>query len=170
MLTESRLASNTRPIEVGYAGRRAPTARETDMIRFVGTRATYTISMPSSTVIEQDSCTVATTSSMVACATSGNRIVERNVNPKSSTRGVSRKWPSSAETYPSSLNVSKNLRDAARDRPVRSATSVIVNASARPEKDLMTEKPRLIDCTYSRRADGSEAFKELTDVESLSTV
>ena len=42
---------------VWKAGRRLPTDAATDMIRLVGTRATYTISIPCRIEAEHDSCT-----------------------------------------------------------------------------------------------------------------
>ena len=63
-------ASNTRPSDVQCAGNRDPSAREIDMMRVVGTRATYTISWPSSTPSDTDSCTFSDSASIDACAIS----------------------------------------------------------------------------------------------------
>ena len=71
-------ASSTRPIDVANAGNRVPTAMATVMIRRrVGTRATYTMLSPSSTDIDDDSCTAATSVSMCGIATSGRPIEDR---------------------------------------------------------------------------------------------
>ena len=59
------------------AGSRVPTASVMLMIRRVGTRATYTMSVSSSTEIEHDSFTWATSSSMCGCATSGRLRLDR---------------------------------------------------------------------------------------------
>ena len=57
-------------MDVGYAGRREPRASEIVMIRVVGTRATYTMSGPSSTDMEEDSFTSSTSRSMGVWASS----------------------------------------------------------------------------------------------------
>ena len=62
--SSGRSASSTRPIDVIAAGRREPSDSEIVMIRFVGTRATYTISSPSSTDADTDSCTRSDSASM----------------------------------------------------------------------------------------------------------
>jgi hypothetical protein len=84
-------ASRTRPIDVAYAGRRVPTASVMLMIRRVGTRATYTISVSSSTDSDDDSLIAATSASMWGSAISGRLRLDRNAKPSSSTRGRSEK-------------------------------------------------------------------------------
>jgi hypothetical protein len=44
-------------MDVAYAGSRVPTEREIVIMRLVAARATYTMSKPSSTDAEHDSCT-----------------------------------------------------------------------------------------------------------------
>jgi hypothetical protein len=70
-------ARRTRPIDVGYAGSREPTDSDTVMIRFVGIRDTYTISSPSRTLMDDDSCRRSTSVSMCGCASSQNGVLER---------------------------------------------------------------------------------------------
>ncbi len=58
-------------MDVAYAGKRVPTEIATVIIRLVGTRATYTMWSPSSTEIDDDSRTRATSSSRCGDAISG---------------------------------------------------------------------------------------------------
>ena len=70
-------ASSTRPIDVANAGNRVPMLIRTDMMRRVGTRATYTMSVPSSTDAEVDSWIAAASCSRCGCAISGSDSAER---------------------------------------------------------------------------------------------
>ena len=62
---------------MAYAGNRVPTLMATVMIREVGTRATYTISWPSSTDIDEDSWTSRTSRSRCGSAIPGSDSAER---------------------------------------------------------------------------------------------
>ena len=64
-------------MEVAYAGKRVPTLIATVMIREVGTRATYTMSRPSSTDIDDDSCTSLTSCSRCGSAMPGSDRLDR---------------------------------------------------------------------------------------------
>lgn len=68
-------------MDVGYAGRRELMASEIVMLWVVGTRATYTMSGPSSTDMEEDSFTSSTSRSIGGWASSKARDAVRGDRP-----------------------------------------------------------------------------------------
>jgi hypothetical protein len=77
------------PIEVAGAGKRVPMVTARVTILGTATRATYTMSAPSSWAIEVDSLVWATSFSMCGRATSHMLNAFTYAMPSSSTRGVS---------------------------------------------------------------------------------
>lgn len=63
-----RWARITRPTEVTWAGKRVPTVIAATMMRRAGTRATYTMSSPSSTHRDDDSLVFSTSCSRCGSA------------------------------------------------------------------------------------------------------
>ena len=76
---------STKPIDAATAGNRVPMCTERAMIFGTGTRATYTMSLPSSWAIELDSWVRATSASMCGRASSQIPSVAMYVVPSSST-------------------------------------------------------------------------------------
>jgi hypothetical protein len=141
-----RPARRTRPMEVAYAGSRAPTPRATVMMRLVGTRATYTMSGRSRVAIEQDSWVFALSSSMNGPASSPRSSDDKYAQPRASTRGVSEKRRPSLRTYPSSSSVSRIRRAVAGVMPTSRATSLRVSDGAAAENARITASPRSSPC------------------------
>ena len=94
----SNAAKNTLPCDVGTTGNRVSISTRSAMILGTATRATYTMSLPSSCVIDDDSPVRRTRSCICGRATSHNPSAPTYAMPRSSTRGVSRKPPGSLRT------------------------------------------------------------------------
>ncbi len=77
MSSSGSWASNTRPTDVTWAGKRVPTVIVAVMMRCVGTRATYTMSSPSRTHRDDDSLICATSCSKCGSAISGRVKLDR---------------------------------------------------------------------------------------------
>ena len=141
--------SSTCPIEVATAGKRVPMCTAREMIFGTGTRATYTMSLPSSCDIELDSPVCATSASRWGRASSQMPSVAMYVVPSSSTLVVSVYTPSRERTYPRSSSVISNRRAVGRGSDVRAATSLAESAVEVGLKAVMIDKPRASASTKS---------------------
>ena len=143
-------ASSTWPIDVAVAGNRVPICTEIPMIFGTGTRAVYTMSLPSSCDIELDSCVACTNDCRCGRATSHMPCASIYDMPSSRIFGVSVYSPSFERTYPIDSSVSSSRRAVGRARPVTAATSLTVSDRCEVEKARMTSSPRASASTKSR--------------------
>ena len=112
-----RAASRTLPCEVYGAGNRVPISTRSVISLGTATRATYTMSEPSSWDMDDDSPVWATSRSRCGRPTSHRPSEATNAIPSDRTRGVSENWPSARRTNPSSSRVSSSRRAVGRARP-----------------------------------------------------
>ncbi len=112
------------------------------MIFATGTRAVYTMSLPSNCDIELDSCVCATSAAKCGRAMSHIPCALMYDIPNSRIFGVNVYTPSSARTYPRCSSVNNNLRAVGRASLVASATSDTVSAKCDVEKARITLSPR----------------------------
>ena len=111
------------------------------MIFGTGTRATYTMSLPSSCDIELDSPVWATSASMCGRASSQMPRAAMYVVPSSRTFDVNVYVPRLDRTYPSCSSVSSSRRAVGRGNPARAAASLTDSAVAVGLKALMMSRP-----------------------------
>src|ERR1700687_3419728 len=78
-----------------------------------------------------------------------SELEERYDSPSRKMRCVSRYTRPAASTYPSSSNVIRTRRMAARERPVWREISATDSPSEWPSKDSMMRRPRASDSTKS---------------------
>ncbi len=119
------------------------------MIFGTGTRATYTMSLPSSCDIELDSPVCATRASRWGRASSQIPSAATYVVPSSSTLVVSEYMPLLDRTYPSCSSVISRRRAVGRGNEVRLATSLADSTVAVGLKAVMMASPRASASTKS---------------------
>ena len=119
------------------------------MILGTGTRATYTMSLPSSCDIELDSPVRATSASRWGRASSQMPSVATYVVPSSSTLVVSVYSPLLDRTYPSCSSVMSRRRAVGRGSEVRAAASLTDSAVAVGLNAVMIARPRASASTKS---------------------
>ena len=144
-----RSARSTCPIDVATAGNRVPMWTAIAMILGTDTRATYTMSLPSSCDMELDSLVCATNASRCGRASSQMPSAEMYVVPSSSTLVVSVYSPPFDRTYPSRSSVIRSRRAVGRGNDVRAATSLTDNAVAVGLNAVMMSRPRASASTKS---------------------
>ena len=144
-----RSASRTCPIEVATAGNRVPMWTDRAMIFGTGTRATYTMSLPSSCDIELDSPVCATSASRCGRASSQMPSAAMYVVPSSSTFVVRVYTPLLDRTYPNFSSVSSSRLAVGRGSDVRAAASLTVSAVAVGLNAVMIARPRARASTKS---------------------
>ena len=136
------------------AGKRVPICTDKPMIFGTGTRAVYTMSLPSNCDIELDSCVCDTNDTKCGRAISHMPCALMYDMPNSNTLGVSMNTPSFERTYPSCSSVRSNRRAVGRARSAAAATSLTVIAKCDNENARMTLSPRASASTKS----GSSRF------------
>ena len=119
------------------------------MILATGTRAMYTMSLPSSCDIELDSPVLPTSASMCGRATSQIPWAAMHAVPSSSVFVVNAYAPFEKRVYPSCSSVINRRRAVGRGRPVLAATSLTVSSIDVGPNDLMTSRPRASASTKS---------------------
>ena len=145
----SRSASSTRPIDVAAAGNRVPMCTEMAMIFGTGTRAVYTMSLPSSCDIELDSPVCSTSATRCGRAMSHRPWAATYAVPSSNVLVVSEYAPPAERVYPSCSSVISRRRAVGRANPVRAATSLTVSSMAVGPNALITSRPRASASTKS---------------------
>ena len=119
------------------------------MILGTGTRAVYTMSLPTSCDKELDSLVFSTRASKCGRAMSHMPCALMYAVPSSKTFGVSMYMPFTTRTYPSDSRVSNNRRVVGRASLVAAATSLTESAKCERENALMTFSPRARASTKS---------------------
>ena len=133
--------SRTCPIDVAMAGNRVPICTDIPMILGTGTRAAYTMSLPSSCDIELDSFVLPTRSTRCGRAMSHIPCALMYDKPSSRILGVNVKSPSAERTYPNCSSVMSRRRAVGRARSAAAATSLTDIARCDVEKTRMTLSP-----------------------------
>ena len=119
------------------------------MILGTGTRAVYTMSLPSSCDIELDSPVCRHSATRCGRAMSQMPWAAMYAVPSSSVFVVSEYAPFDKRVYPSCSSVISRRRAVGRARPVRVATSLTVSSIDVGPNALMTSRPRASASTKS---------------------